>query len=108
MPDTDNSAGSISGIIIDHRTNEFLSDVKVIWYDNAILDSTTTDASGYYALNISAPGEYLFTFIKDEYATLYRTVETPLAGYNTITNQPILDPEPLVIENVELISLNAK
>lgn len=98
-----NSLGSMSGIIYDYNSGESLNNVTISWYEQGVLDSTTTDSLGYYYIPLNSTGEFLVTFSAEGYAVYQKAVILEAL-------EPLLsgDVQNLnIIENVYLPALNA-
>ena len=72
---------SIHGIITDANTNTRLDSVQVFCLDDGAIQSTFSDAMGYYIFNGLKGGEYDLTFSIDGYSTNNTYVNTAVLPY---------------------------
>jgi hypothetical protein len=69
---------TVHGIVQNAQSFERITNVTVSYWHNNTINTTTTDASGYYSISGLISGQYEFTFSgPDNYATTNETVVIP-------------------------------
>jgi len=101
--------GTIHGIVTDANTNERLVNVDVTWLDENEIQTTTTNALGYYFITDLSPGDYELTFSGNENFAVGRIIVTiPTLEEVGVTNAPTdEDFYHTEIQDMEMYQLNA-
>ena len=101
--------GTIHGIVTDANTNERLVNVDVTWLDEDEIQTTTTNALGYYFITDLSPGDYELTFSGNEGFAVGRIIVTiPTLDEIGVTNVPTdEDFYHTEIQDMEMYQLNA-